>query len=424
MKNQNKSYYAFVLLVFTGIMLGFARGGIMSLGGVFLPSVSESLNVQTGTLALYYSISALVLMVSMPMVGKLVGKVNIKTLIIASIILQGGSFAAFGLLNSVVGFYILAIPMAIGTAIPCHIVGPVMINSWFKKKNGIAMGVTMSISTIITILILVVSGSVISSIGWRASYGVAGIGSATVVIVIALLFIKFPNEKQLPYGINGSSETDNDKQEEVKQGVSYEAAKKSVAFYSMIIFMFLLTAVASFSQLFTAMALSKGFTLEMATVTVSIMTLGILIGSLVFGFLTDKLGAKFSVIMSLSFGLISSVMLLMISNQQGLYFLAMLFFGLMVSSLGTMAPLLVNTVFGRKDYAKIYSMIAMGLAVGGMVGTPLFGYIAGPNNNYQNVLVVVIIMIAASILSVVLAFANKKTLLEKEHNLRKVELTN
>ncbi len=410
-KMKKNEKYALVILIATGILLGFARGGIMSLGGVFLPSVSEDLGVSTGTLALYYSISALVLMVSMPMVGKLVGKVNLKVLIIVSIILQGGSFAGFGLLNSVYGFYILAIPMAIGTAIPCHIVGPVLINSWFKKKTGLAMGVTMSIATAITIVILVASGSVISSIGWRSSYFVAGLGSAAMVIVLALLFIRFPGKNgSVPYGVSEVNSTDSKEEVDQIEGVTMDRAKKSIAFYSLILFTFLLTTVASFSQLFTAMAISKGFTLEMATITVSVMTLGILIGNLSFGYLNDKLGTKTSVLISLSFGLTSTVMLLVVGSNQTLYFVAMLFYGLMVSSLGTMAPLLVNAIFGRLDYAKIYSVVVMGLALGGMVGTPLFGFIAGSNNNYTPVLMVVMIFIVTCIVSVLVAFANKKAL--------------
>ena len=118
----------------------------MNSGGLFLTPVANDLNVNMGVLTIYFSISSLVLMLALPILGRFIGKINIKTLIIASVILQGGIFACFGLLSNVWGFYILSIPMAIGTAIPCHILGPVIVNSWFKKNTGLAMGVMMAIS--------------------------------------------------------------------------------------------------------------------------------------------------------------------------------------------------------------------------------------------------------------------------------------
>ena len=106
-----------------------------------------------GVLTIYFSISSLVLMLALPILGKLISKINIKLLIISSVILQGGIFACFGLLSNVWGFYILSIPMAIGTAIPCHILGPVIVNSWFKKNTGLAMGVmTVSYTHLSTLL--------------------------------------------------------------------------------------------------------------------------------------------------------------------------------------------------------------------------------------------------------------------------------
>ena len=110
---QRKWQYAFFILIMTGLLLGFSRGGLMNSGGLFLTPVANDLNVNMGVLTNYFSISSLVLMLALPIMGRFIGKLNIKTLIIASVILQGGIFACFGLLSNVWGFYILSIPSAI-----------------------------------------------------------------------------------------------------------------------------------------------------------------------------------------------------------------------------------------------------------------------------------------------------------------------
>ena len=50
----------------------------------------------------------------------------------------------FGLMTSVWGWYLFAIPMAMGSVFVATMAGPVLINNWFKKHNGLAMGVMMA----------------------------------------------------------------------------------------------------------------------------------------------------------------------------------------------------------------------------------------------------------------------------------------
>ena len=252
---QRKWHYAFFILIMTGLLLGFSRGGLMNSGGLFLTPVANDLNVNMGVLTIYFSISSLVLMLALPILGRFIGKINIKTLIIASVILQGGIFACFGLLSNVWGFYILSIPMAIGTAIPCHILGPVIVNSWFKKNTGLAMGVMMAISGGVSAILQPQITSLIVNVGWRNAYWITGIIGVAVVAIIALLFIRLPGKKgALPYGVQAVVEQGNQNASEqqnshVEEGISVKSAKKSISLYALVIFMLLLTAIASFSQL-------------------------------------------------------------------------------------------------------------------------------------------------------------------------------
>ena len=207
---QRKWHYAFFILIMTGLLLGFSRGGLMNSGGLFLTPVANDLNVNMGVLTIYFSISSLVLMLALPILGRFIGKINIKTLIIASVILQGGIFACFGLLSNVWGFYILSIPMAIGTAIPCHILGPVIVNSWFKKNTGLAMGVMMAISGGVSAILQPQITSLIVNVGWRNAYWITGVIGVAVVAIIALLFIRLPGKKgSLPYGVQAVVEQGN-----------------------------------------------------------------------------------------------------------------------------------------------------------------------------------------------------------------------
>ena len=420
---QRKWHYAFFILIMTGLLLGFSRGGLMNSGGLFLTPVANDLNVNMGVLTIYFSISSLVLMLALPILGRFIGKINIKTLIIASVILQGGIFACFGLLSNVWGFYILSIPMAIGTAIPCHILGPVIVNSWFKKNTGLAMGVMMAISGGVSAILQPQITSLIVNVGWRNAYWITGVIGVAVVAIIALLFIRLPGKKgSLPYGVQAVVEQGNQNASEqpnthVEQGISVKSAKKSISLYALVIFMLLLTAIASFSQLISSFVVSNGFDLSFGGTSMSLQMIGALIGALFFGALSDKIGAKISVLIALSFGVAAFTLLLITPTSSVMVMISMV----LTASMGTMGPLLVSDVFGRKNYAAIYSIVAMGLAIGSMIGTPLFGFLYSAFNSYIPVIVLLLAMIGLCAGMIFIAYAFKKHMWKKEAQLEEKE---
>ena len=424
---QRKWHYAFFILIMTGLLLGFSRGGLMNSGGLFLTPVANDLNVNMGVLTIYFSISSLVLMLALPILGRFIGKINIKTLIIASVILQGGIFACFGLLSNVWGFYILSIPMAIGTAIPCHILGPVIVNSWFKKNTGLAMGVMMAISGGVSAILQPQIACLIVQVGWRNAYWITGIIGVAVVAIIALLFIRLPGKKgALPYGVQAVVEQGNlnaseQQNSHVEEGISVKSAKKSISLYALVIFMLLLTAIASFSQLISSFVVSNGFDLSFGGTSMSLQMIGALIGALFFGALSDKIGAKISVLIALSFGVAAFTLLLIAPTSSVMVMISMVLFGFMTASMGTMGPLLVSDVFGRKNYAAIYSIVAMGLAIGSMIGTPLFGFLYSAFNSYIPVIVLLLAMIGLCAGMIFIAYAFKKHMWKKEAQLEEKE---
>ena len=106
-ETKKKIHFAWWVLLGLAIIIGIARGGINNAGGLFLTPVSEDLGIGMGQLTLYLSIASITTMIFLPIAGKMMAKYDIRLLLIVSIILQAGSFAMFGLMNSVWGWYLL-----------------------------------------------------------------------------------------------------------------------------------------------------------------------------------------------------------------------------------------------------------------------------------------------------------------------------
>ncbi|MFD1401919.1 MFS transporter [Robinsoniella peoriensis] len=102
-----------------------------------------------------------------------------------------------GFMNAVYGWYLLAIPYAMGATILVSLLGPILINRWFSKKAGMMMGIQMAFVGLFGAVFQPVTSNIISQRGWRSGYIYIGGATFIVVILTALILLKNrPEEKK------------------------------------------------------------------------------------------------------------------------------------------------------------------------------------------------------------------------------------
>lgn len=219
--------------------------------GLFLSPVSQDLGIGMGTLSLYFSISAVATMIFSPIGGRLMAKYDPRQIIVGAIILQAGSFALFGLMSSVWGWYLLAVPLSSGGTVVGVIIGPVLINQWFQKKNGLALGVLSAAGGLFGAIAQPVVAKLIANSGWQTAYITVGVASMAIVIPVALVLLKRSPEAHgvQPFGadevITGEpAQTQGAKQD----GIEVAVARKSVPFYMLVTFFFFVASISNFSM--------------------------------------------------------------------------------------------------------------------------------------------------------------------------------
>jgi len=416
-KQKKKIHYAWWVLLGIALMVGLARGGVMSAGGLFLSPVTEDLGIGMGSLSLYFSISAIITMIFLPFAGKLMAKFNIRAILIVGVILQAGSFAMFGLMNSVWGWYLFCIPMSMGSVFVCQMAGPILINNWFKKHNGLAMGIMVASGGLFGAILQPMAGNLISSEGWRYTYIFLGLLVMIIVIPIVILTIRMsPQQKGLQ--ALGSEEVTSDTSAThtvVAKGVTASVAIKSSAFFALVIFFVCITAISSFSQYVAPFAMSIGYDVSFAGSAMGGWQIGTLFGALAFGLLSDKIGAKNTAIFAMILGLVPVIILITIPHNKAMFTIAICIYGFIVASVGTLGPLLTTALFGNKEYGQIYSTAVMGLAVSAMVALPIYGFIAQTTGSFTAILYAIAVMMLINIVAVAYAFIGKKKLEKAGH---------
>ncbi|MDR4887334.1 MFS transporter [Fredinandcohnia sp. QZ13] len=410
-KNKKRIHYAWWILVALCIIVGLGKGGLNNSAGLFLSPITKDLGIGMGSLSLYFSVSAVVTMVFLPIGGKMMAKYDTRLLLTIAIVLQAGAFAMFGLMKSVWGWYLFAIPLAVGGVFITVIAGPVLINQWFKKSNGLALGILSAAGGLLGAIAQPIVGSLIAGHGWRSSYIIVGIAVIIIVVPIIMLLInKSPQDKGvLPFGMGETNQSGPVNEGETSEkGVELKVAKKSSAFYALIVFFFLITSIASFSMHIPTYLMNKGFDVTFAGNVMGTYMIGVLIGSLIIGFLTDRIGSKKTAVFAMTVGLVAICLLLFSGTSTGIISLAVVLFGFISSSIGTLGPALASSLFGNKEYSQIYSTASLGLAVASILALPAYGYVYDFTGTYTPVLYAIIFMLITNIICVIVAFRGKK----------------
>jgi len=406
-------HFAWVVLVGLCIMVGLGKAGINNTAGLFFSPISEDLGISVGNLSLYLSISSIITMIFLPIGGKIMAKYNARVILIVAIILQAGSFALFGLMNSVWGWYIFAIPLAVGGVFITVISGPVLIERWFKKRSGLALGIMTAIGGLFGVFTQPIVGNLINNLGWRSAYHAVGI-AIIVLVVPTILFLLSENPKAKGIQPYGAKDEKEETAENVNQGgIAFSTAKKSLAFILLALFFFIVTAVSSFSIHTPTYLVDQGYDVTFAGNVMSAMMVGVFIGSLLFGYLSDKIGAKRTSLLAMVLGLVSMILLVGLTEFVVAIIIALTLFGFMTASVGTIAPAMTSALFGSRDYSQIYSTASMGLAVASIIALPTYGYIFDFTGSYTSALYIIMVLFVANIIFTLMAFRNRDKMIEK-----------
>lgn len=411
---KKKIHFAWFILIGLCVSVGLGKAALNNSAGLFLSPVSQDLNVGVGSLTIYLSVSSIVTLLFLPFGGKLLSKYSARLVLFFAIVLQAGAFALFGLMNSIWGWYLLAIPLAIGGVFITVIGGPVLIERWFSKGKGLALGILSAIGGLLGVFAQPIIGALISQFGWRNAYFITGLGVLIIVAPIILLLIRnSPKDKNTKAYGDTSTDIDPHKQIQNIEGIAYTTAKKTPAFFLLALFFFIITAISSFTMHVPTYLVNHGQKVSIAGAMMSALMVGVFVGSLVFGYLTDKIGAKKVGLLAMILGLIATILLIAMPDFIVVVAVALFLFGMFTSSIGTIAPAMASSLFGSKDYSQIYSTSSIGLALASIVALPAYGFIYDISGSYTTGLIIIILLFVVNIIAIILAFKNKEKLVKE-----------
>lgn len=389
-------HYAWVILACCCVMMMVGIGIFNSCAGIFFMPVSKELGIGVGQLSLYITIQSLVSMFIMPFTGKLFNKVNIRVLLGGAFALLAVAFGAMSAAKAVWWFYICGALIGVACAFILYMPVPILINSWFREKSGMAMGIAMAFAGVGAVIFNPIVNALVQSMGWRKGYIMTAVIGAVIVLPFVLFVVRSkPADKGLlPYGAKEGAAVAA--AAEQLEGVPASKALKSTAFVMTALFAGVIIMGSGITSHIPGIAANYGFSTAIGATAASMLGIGVIIGKLLIGFLSDKLGPAKGIIINLIAGCAGLVMVLFNGGSSILLYGGVILLGF-GTCLGTVSPALVaKTAFGVRDYNVIYSYISTVSSLAGAISISLYGFVYDATSSYA---IVLYILLGAFVLS-------------------------
>lgn len=415
MENNKKLgiHYAWWIMTASAAIYAASVGIIVNNAGLLYNAVAADLDIGIGSISFYTTIMYLTITIFLPFSSRILDRFDLRKVLTAAGIMNALAFGLMGMYTSVWQFYLSGLVLGLGSTFLIYGTIPIIINNWFKVKEGTALGVAQAFMGVGGAITAPLTGYLIESIGWRPTYAVLGIGVALLILPFSIFVIR---EKPSDMGMQplGAEVNIDDSADETVAGVKQSDAQKTVPFALILIFTGLFGLISTVSFHVPNFAQSIGFAPTIAATAVTAVTIAQTVGKFLIGWINDRFGTKSAVAAGITGGVLGIILLLLSDNLglMALYAGAFLF-GLGYSASTLLPPIVITSTFGRRDYAPIYTRVMSFSTLGVALGTTLFGYLFDVTGSYYVVFITVMVLFAIALVSSFISINWKEKFVEQ-----------
>ena len=266
-----------------------------------------------------------------------------------------------------------------------------LVGVWFQKMRGRLMGFTMMGNNFGGLVLPPMVGAIVIVASWEAAYTCLGLITVCIVI-LGLIAIK-----ESPSGSAKSRFTKNMQSQDIT-GLSLNEAlhKKSFYLINASILLGTFTYGAALPQIFSHLT-NEGVSTTTASQAVAVLALFGMVGKIGFGYLSEQITARYSLMICLGGQAIFLVTILGSENSVVMW-ASVVFFGLCMGAFGALMQLIVQEGFGIKSFGSIMGSINLASVIPLALGPIIAGISFDRTGSYQSAFIAVAIMFLIAII--------------------------
>ena len=251
--------------------------------GVFLPVLANEFGWSRGAISVAPSLNLIIGGLIAFVIGAASDRWGPRLILTTSAVLAGALFALASRIDALWHLY-LVLGVLQGVAMSSvYLVPTTTVSRWFVERRGLALGILLAGLNLAFVTGPRLSAFLIERVGWRTTYLVLG-ALVWVLAIPGSLLTRFPPEP---------ARSDSHDRSEASAGVTLGEALKDRRLWLLVTAWMLL----GFNQMMMSIHLvsfvkDQGVTLERAALALTILGTGTIVGRILVGIASDRMGTK------------------------------------------------------------------------------------------------------------------------------------
>ena len=387
-------YYGWVIFAVTFLIYMFMYGLRYSVGIFFEPIRSEFgwSNAMTASgVTIFYWVYAF----SAPFVGPLARRIGVrKTVLIGGLMLGGGGLILSGVQQLWQLYLAWGILAAIGSA-ALYVIPTMVLSIFFHKKRGSTVGWSSVGVSAGQALIIPQVAWLIEIYGWRPSMALLGGIVVVTTSIIGFLFLREDPESMGLFPDGADQPPDKLYKDAVKSDWGTREATSNLSFKLIAVsYFFCLGGVVSILTFVVPHMINVGIPSIQASAAFGIIGVMSAVGSIIFGFFSDRFGRRWTIIattglLAVSFGVATVIP----ANLLVLYAWTVLY-GLSYGGAPEQYAAIITDYFGRSNSTTLFGFLTLAGGIGGGLFPLIGGWLVDQTGNYYSTLLFLAVTMA------------------------------
>ena len=389
---KQRIFYGWFVFAACFLMVFTALGFCSSPKSLYLSAITEDMGIPRSLFSINDSLRYITTAVANVFFGFLVAKYGCRKLIFCGFLSLIASSLVYSFSTGIVMFCIGGCLLGLGLSWTTTTMVGLLVERWFASNKGSVMGIILAANGLGgAISIQIVNAMIYSEGGWRLSYRVAAIILAVVAVIVVLVIRNRPEEMGLkPMAANPNAKKKATASNTNKEwiGLSFKEAIRKPYFWLALVCVYLTGMILqSTGGVSSAHMKDCGVDPTAIAAILSVHSLILMASKIGTGFCFDKLGLRRTMLICYCCGIVSIIMLAMVSNTFMAGFYSCLSpFALPLETI--MLPLIAKDLFGYHSYSQIMGLVVSINTLGYATGAPLMNLMYDLTGTYRPTMLV------------------------------------
>ena len=359
----------------------------------FVTPVCDDLGIGRGSFTLYYSLMTATGAVSTTFLGQYANKKGVRGILLISSVWCFAGLLLFSFSGSLWMFYLAGAAMGLfGTSCLSLCANVIVQTSYSSEQASSLLGFVMAGSGVGGMIFSLILPGILDTWGWRLGYRFLAV--CWIVLVLGGFLLCGRMETA---GAVGNRKA-------IASGMTRAEALKTAKFYLMVLAIVLYTVGTSIQQQLPSLLTGLSFSSSQVGVMMSVMTASLAVGKIVQGMLYSRVGIpRGGTVITVLFIAGFFLLLFPATAYPGLISLA---FGMGIVT--TLMPTVVRFVFGAREFAAIWGLLATASSVGSFLSTPVWGIVYDACGTYTPAMLTVPALLVVALAAMLLALKRRE----------------